>query len=306
MHTQCLLNLKNKYNIDFLAITKSLSNAHLKILEIWKDAVVYENIENVIESVDTVLICLPSYLHKEYVFKAMNLGKNIFLEKPMTLNLKDAEEICKALDTSSIKFITGHVLNFMEEYNYLVNCYNSKVYGNLLSLSLERISSMPQSKWFSEKEKSGSVVFDLHLHDSCFICGLLGIPNEIITVKQKNNSELITEITSVFKFNKEKVIATALWNVCPSFPFEMSYRAVFEDATIIFNSSNVHENIILYKKDGTKKVIKTKKENHYEKQLDYFLSCIKNNCPVEISSYKEALNSIKIAELQEKFDTFTL
>lgn len=44
-------------------------------------------------SIDTICICTPSFLHAENVVSALRSGKNVIVEKPMALNLRDAEQI---------------------------------------------------------------------------------------------------------------------------------------------------------------------------------------------------------------------
>src|SRR5690625_6590222 len=44
------------------------------------------------ETVDVIDICLPTHLHKEYVFAAADLGKHVICEKPLARNLEDARE----------------------------------------------------------------------------------------------------------------------------------------------------------------------------------------------------------------------
>jgi len=66
----------------------------------WKDALNDE--------VDIVDVATPVFLHKEMVIEAAKRGKIVICEKPLTLSLKDAEEIIKAVEESKIK----HLINY--------------------------------------------------------------------------------------------------------------------------------------------------------------------------------------------------
>lgn len=49
------------------------------------------------DSVDILDVCTPTYTHREIVEAALEYGKNVIVEKPIALKLKDAESmICKA------------------------------------------------------------------------------------------------------------------------------------------------------------------------------------------------------------------
>ena len=43
------------------------------------------------EECDIVDICIPIYKHCEFALKAVNKGKSIFIEKPITLSITEAD-----------------------------------------------------------------------------------------------------------------------------------------------------------------------------------------------------------------------
>ena len=47
------------------------------------------------DEVDAVDICLPTYLHTRYAVEAMKRGKAVFIEKPVSRDLEEAELLLK-------------------------------------------------------------------------------------------------------------------------------------------------------------------------------------------------------------------
>lgn len=60
-----------------------------------------------IEAVDVVL---PSYLHHEVAKAALEAGKHLLLEKPMTVNVPDSRELVELAESRNLKLAVGHEL----------------------------------------------------------------------------------------------------------------------------------------------------------------------------------------------------
>ncbi|ASI99071.1 Gfo/Idh/MocA family protein [Thermococcus celer] len=57
------------------------------------------------ENVEAVYIAIETYRHKEIAVRAAEEGKHILLEKPIALNLKDADEVIKAAERAGVKLM---------------------------------------------------------------------------------------------------------------------------------------------------------------------------------------------------------
>lgn len=66
---------------------------------------VYDAVEPLLDDprVDAVCICVPSGLHAIYAVQCAGAGKHIVLEKPMAVNLQQADEIIRACDENNVK-----------------------------------------------------------------------------------------------------------------------------------------------------------------------------------------------------------
>lgn len=59
------------------------------------------------EDIDLIDISAPSDVHKDICIAAVESGKDIFCEKPLAINLKDALEMLKAVEKAGVKHMIG-------------------------------------------------------------------------------------------------------------------------------------------------------------------------------------------------------
>lgn len=95
----------------------------------------FETMEQVYEDdkVDAVLISTPPATHGELALQALRAGRHVLLEKPMTLTVEEAEEICEAAGTSGKKFMMLHVQRFYEPHKKAKELLKNGEIGRLLS-----------------------------------------------------------------------------------------------------------------------------------------------------------------------------
>ena len=65
------------------------------------------------EAIDAVVICLPHHLHAKAIIDSAAAGKHILCEKPMCMNLKEADQIAAAVDKAGVTYMSAHNQLFM-------------------------------------------------------------------------------------------------------------------------------------------------------------------------------------------------
>lgn len=253
--------------------------------------------------IDIVDVCLPTYLHAEYVIKAAQAGKHVLCEKPIALSLTDAEQMIAAAQKANVKFMVAHVVRFWPEYKRLKEIYNSKELGNLISLTMTRLAAFPPSPWYSDAKKSGGAMLDLHIHDADFLLYLFGKPEWVFTQGAVNH------VTTMYGYPEVKMV-TVEGGFIPSskFPFRMAFRAVFEQGIVDFNSLN-SPSFLIYQKDKDPEPYEFTPPQEikgdyggninvawpYLFEIQYFTNCVKDGKELKIASGtsgKEALQLI--------------
>lgn len=120
------------------------------------------------EEIDVVDICLPTYLHKEFALKAIEMGKHVFCEKPIALKVEDAEAMVKAASDRGVKFSVGHVVRFFPAYKHAAEVVKSGRIGDVKLIRATRTGAFPSwnwNNWYSNYDLSGGPLLDLIIHD---------------------------------------------------------------------------------------------------------------------------------------------
>ena len=85
------------------------------------------------EDIDVVSICTPSGLHAPLAIQVANAGKHIITEKPMAINLREADEMIRACEDNKVKMAVISQLRFTDAVIRLKDAVNKGLLGKLIS-----------------------------------------------------------------------------------------------------------------------------------------------------------------------------
>ena len=158
------------------------------------------------DEIDLVDICLPTHLHKSVSMASLNAGKHTLLEKPIAIDIDDANEIVALADQTGKEFMVAHVLPFFAEYAYAKQLVESGEYGELLGAHFKRIISKPSwSRDIADIEKSGGPGIDLHIHDTHFIQLLCGVPDAVFSQGKIAGGNFVDFLTTQYLYNDKEL-----------------------------------------------------------------------------------------------------
>lgn len=275
-------------------------------------AEVYKTGNELIENadVDVVDICLPTYLHTEHAIKAMEKGINVFIEKPVCLNLDEAKLLLETGEKTGAKVMVGQCMRLWPEYIWLKEATESGEYGKIISAVFKRVSPKPTwawENWLHKVECSGSVALDLHIHDADYIRYLMGEPVSLNSTAARDSEGVIQQIFTTYQYPDSVVAAEGAWDYPPSFPFCMEYRVKFEKATVVFNSVN-NPSLVVYLNEGGQIVPEIKNDfddsndiggnisslGGYYNELKYFTERLTLGLPLEVAPLSEGVKSLEL------------
>lgn len=98
LHTICDINEEalQKYNEKF---------PHIKTTREWDD--VLKN-----QEINAVCIALPAEMHYSFAKRSLQAGKDVYVEKPITLNIEEAEELINIAKECDRILMVGHLLHY--------------------------------------------------------------------------------------------------------------------------------------------------------------------------------------------------
>jgi predicted dehydrogenase len=126
----------------------------------WPHIPLTEHYEEVIEdkSVDAVIIATPVSTHHSLSIAALKEGKHLFIEKPITMNSEQAEEIVQLAKQKNLVLATGHIFVYHPAVTTMKDIIKQGNIGQLCYAESGRINLGPPA---SEVD----VIWDLAVHD---------------------------------------------------------------------------------------------------------------------------------------------
>jgi len=114
----------------------------------------FDTIDALIDAVDVIDIVTPTLSHHECAKKAILKGKHVFIEKPITNTVAEAEELIKLAKKHKVKGQVGHVERFNPAFKAVKDQINSPMF-----IETHRLAE------FNPRGTDVPVVLDLMIHD---------------------------------------------------------------------------------------------------------------------------------------------
>ena len=250
--------------------------------------------------IDTVDVCLPTYLHTKYACAAMENGKNVFLEKPVCLTPEEGERLINLQRKTGVSVMVGQVVRMWKEYKWLADAVSGGIYGKVLSARFYRQSTRPLwpwENWLEDPAKGGTMALDFHVHDVDFMRSVFGEPKSVSSHAMRSKNGIIQQIYSHFDYGDKTVTVDGCWEDAKSYPFGASFKVTFEEATAELYGGN----ITVYLKNGGKICPELHDENEqyaelgaYYSELKYFIKRISLGLPIEIATLDDSVKTVEL------------
>ena len=162
-----LLNQSEKYNLA--GFYDADSNNGKKVAEEF-GYTYFDTIEGLIDAVDVVDIVTPTLSHYDCAKLAIAKGKHIFIEKPITNTVEEAEHIRELLAEHDLRGQVGHV----ERFNPAFLAIKDKL-ENPMFIETHRLAE------FNPRGTDVPVVLDLMIHDIDIILSV--VKSKVVNVQ---------------------------------------------------------------------------------------------------------------------------
>jgi len=144
-------------------------------------------------NVDAIVVATPPFLKKDILLEAADKQKHVFCEKPMTLSLKDADEMISAVQRSGIRFQVGYQKRSDVSFIQARKAIESGEVGKLMLVRAHnRDPPTTVGGWSADPAKSGSVFLDTCSHDFDALRWLTG--SEVTKVSADGSALMYEEL----------------------------------------------------------------------------------------------------------------
>jgi predicted dehydrogenase len=129
----------------------------------------FPSVADLLSHCDAVVIAAPTTSHHALALQALQMGKHVFLEKPIASTLEESEEIIAYSGQHNLKVQVGHVERFNDAY------LSAKPYlGSPMFIEAHRLAE------FNMRGTDVSVVLDLMIHDLDIVLHVVKSPVKAI------------------------------------------------------------------------------------------------------------------------------
>ena len=238
--------------------------------------------------IDAVAVVTPVSTHFEIAKKALQNGKHIFVEKPFTSTVAQAEELIELADKENLKIMVDHTFLFTGAVRKIKQLIDEDKLGNLYYYDSTRVS-------LGLFQHDVNVIWDLAPHDLSIMDYLIKARPVAITANGKahfeNGLEDVAYITVYFEDNMiahfnvnwlspVKVRATLIggekkmlaWNDLEA---DEKIR-VYDKGVEVKNGAGIYDLLVSYR-SGDMWAPRLDQTEALKMETEYFVRCILNN-----------------------------
>lgn len=266
------------------AICDSNINTLSNYKKIYRNVQTYEKIEDLVNSeVDAIFIATPAATHKEIIELSLYKDKNVFVEKPLCLDVEEGIYLKKLANERGLKLMVGHLLLYHPAFIALKNLLIAGGLGSLRYIYSNRLS-------LGKLRKEENALWSFAPHDISMILSL--VESEPIHIEASGGYYLTENVadTTITNLTFEKGIKAHVF-VSWLHPFKDQKLVVVGDkAMATFEDIEVGEKkLLLYNHDiswdGDIPVIE--KANSIPIKYDMTKEPLKEECKSFISWIKD-------------------
>jgi predicted dehydrogenase len=232
--------------------------------------------------IDAVDICLPHHLHAPAILDAARAGKHILCEKPMCINLEEADTIVAAVEKAGVTYMSAHNQLFLPAVQKAKELLDSGKIGRLIWLrSQDCFVPGPNAfagKWRAElKYQGGGELIDTGYHPSYRLMYLAGGEIEAVrsTMGRFRHAIEGEDTASVQVRFSNGVIGEILTSWAIPLPYGTHQIHLIGDKGQIFGSGNT----LYYLPEGFQepaKITLPESGSSFVAQMGHFADCIRN------------------------------
>jgi predicted dehydrogenase len=262
----------------------------------------YEKMLQEVDEIEAVEVLTPTNLHAEMAIACVEAGKDVFVERPLARNYKEAESVVKVVDERKRKVMVGMNLRFRPDCMLMKGFIEQGELGSVFYVKAGWFKRPNDRKWILMKDKAGGgVMLDLGISILDLALWMAGYPEvkSVNAICYKHQTRSVEDSSIVFvKFRNN---STLFIDVSWSYEFENSifYLNIFgTEGSGELNPFRIYKEIqgklinLAPEKMDRPEVLYWKS---YENEIKHFIGAVRELHPL-VSSVEDALYRMKIVD----------
>jgi predicted dehydrogenase len=257
-------------------------------------------------NIDLVAVVTPVWTHYELAKAALENGKHIFVEKPFTCSVQQAEELIELADRKELKIMVDHTFLFTGAVKKIRQMVDGGELGDLYYYDSLRVN-------LGLFQHDVNVIWDLAPHDLSIMDHVIKEKAEAVVAtgeKHLNGVEDIAFITVYFPnhiiahinvnwLSPVKVRTTLIggekkmlvWNDLEA---DEKIKIYDKGVSMSTNPSNLHQLLVSYR-SGDMWAPQVEQIEALRAETGYFLKCIEENK----TPFNDGINGLRVVRLLE-------
>lgn len=255
--------------------------------------------EMLASDIDTIYCALPNHLHYSFCKKALEAKKHVIIEKPVTANAKELEELIECANKNHLMIFEAMNIHYLPSYISLKQDVEKLGQIKIVSFNYSQYSSRYNA--FKEGtilpafdyHKSGGAMMDLNVYNIHAMIGLFGTP---VYYKYMANIEKNIDTSGIMLFDYDCFKAVAIGAKDCKAPLMNTIQG--NNGAIVVNSplSQMTQYTVYYN-DGTSETKNFEEKHRLSYEFKEFIRMIKEN---DFNKQQKMLQlSLDISKLME-------
>jgi UDP-2-acetamido-3-amino-2,3-dideoxy-glucuronate N-acetyltransferase len=243
-------------------------------------------------AVDSVVVATPAATHFHICREALEAGKDVFVEKPLALEVEQGRELVRLAEERERILMVGHILRYHPAILKLQEMIYSGQLGRVEYIYSNRLN---MGKLRTEE----NILWSFAPHDISVVLALLGeqplsVSSHGEAFLQRNVSDVT--LTSIEFANNVKAHTFVSW----LHPFkEQRLVVVGSEQMVVFEDSNPSEKLVAYPHKvewhagkipvavkGERRVVEISSDEPLKVECEHFLDCCLNRIPARTDGHE--------------------
>jgi len=268
-----------------------------------------ENVDTILNNstIDAVMIATPSKEHFTLAYRALQAGKDVFVEKPMTLKVDEAQQLVDLAKDNNRIMMVGHVLQYHPAVVKIKELLTEGILGKLRYIHAQRLN-------FGKFRTEENSLWSFAPHDFSLALSMTGsMPTRVLCSGSATLSEKVADTTSTHLEFADSI--HGYFYVSWLYPIKeqrfvvvgSKKMAIFDDCAknplVVYPYSVDWKESLPFGEKGEGEIIDIEDREPLQEECKHFLECVTSRNTPQTSG-EEGLRVLRVLKAcQDSLDT---